>query len=498
MDPPLFPLFLDLRGRTVLVVGGGAVAARKAAPLLEAGADVRVVAPLLAPPLAEAARNARLRHIEGRFHPRWLDGAWLVVAATDDEAVNREVADAAAARRIWANIVDDGELSSAQMPARVRRGALQVAVSSGGAAPMLARHVREQLERQLDDSVGEPAALLGASRQRIRARYPRPAERRRFVDRVLAGEVPRLLRAGRRGQAHELFQAQLDAPLERSQGSVALVGAGPGDPGLLTLRALRLLNTADVIVHDALVSPEVLQLARRDAEFLDVGKRAGGKQTPQSQINETLLAHARAGRQVVRLKGGDPFVFGRGGEELEFLRQHDIAFEVVPGITAALACAAYAGIPLTHRGVSRSLRFLTARDCEGEVQLDWKALAAESQTLAVYMGVSSLAGFGARLLEHSMSPDTPFALVENGSRPEQRVVLGVLPNLAARARAEAVRTPALLIVGDVAVFAESLHWFGAPPSAAVSSPCAMRRSRERAGSRDDAWLESLEASPVAA
>ncbi len=459
----MFPLFLDLRGRTVLVVGGGAVAARKVDVLLQAGADILVVSPALVPALAELAEAGRLRHVEGRFQSSHLDDAWLVVAATDDDAVNGEVASAAQARRVWANIVDDGKSSSVHMPARVQRGDLQVAISSGGAAPMLARHVREQLEASLDPSLAALTALLGEFRQQIRARYPRTAARRRFFDRVLPGEVPELLRAGQVERARTSFQAQLEAPLDPGAGSVALVGAGPGDPGLLTLRALRLLNAADVILHDALVSPEVLQLARRDAEFIDVGKRAGSGQTAQAHIHEALLAHARAGRRVVRLKGGDPFVFGRGGEELEFLAGHGIRIEVVPGITAALACAAYAGIPLTHRGVSRSLHLLTARDCEGEAELDWGALARGGQTLAVYMGVASLASFASRLLEHGMAPALPFALVENGSRPGQRVILGSLSNLAERAQAENVRSPALLILGDVAAFAASLHWFGAAP-----------------------------------
>ena len=246
-------------------------------------------------------------------------------------------------------------------------------------------------------------------------------------------------------------------------GSVALVGAGPGDPGLLTLRALRLLNQADVILHDHLVSDDVLRLARRDAEFIDVGKQAGDHKTSQDRIHALMLEHARAGHRVVRLKGGDPFVFGRGGEELEFLRAHDIAFEVVPGITAALACAAYAGIPLTHREHAQSVRLVTAHGKESIDGLDWRALAQERQTLAVYMGVAGLDRLRTRLLAHGRDAATPFALIENGSRPEQRVVRGTLSNLPERAREEVVRSPALLILGEVAALAERLHWFGARP-----------------------------------
>jgi uroporphyrin-III C-methyltransferase/precorrin-2 dehydrogenase/sirohydrochlorin ferrochelatase len=249
------------------------------------------------------------------------------------------------------------------------------------------------------------------------------------------------------------------------KGSVALVGAGPGDAGLLTLRGLRLLNEADVILHDRLVSREVLALARRDAEFIEVGKEAGHHHVTQDGIHALMLEHAGAGRRVVRLKGGDPFVFGRGGEELEFLRAHGIVYEVVPGITAALACAAYAGVPLTHRDHSDSLRLLTAHSREGTDPPDWAALAAERQTLAVYMGVAALPRLQAKLLEHGRSPDTPFALVENGSRPQQRVITGQLLELAARAREHGVQSPALLILGEVAALAETLHWFGEPPLA---------------------------------
>ena len=248
-----------------------------------------------------------------------------------------------------------------------------------------------------------------------------------------------------------------------ASGSVVLVGAGPGDPGLLTLKALRALNEADVILHDRLVSTEVLDLARRDAERIEVGKQAGQHFTTQERIHALLLEHARAGRRVVRLKGGDPFIFGRGGEELEFLRKHDIPYEVVPGITAAIACAAYAGIPLTHRDHAQWVRFVTAHCGASLDTLDWHALAQERQTLAVYMGVAELESLRTRLVAHGRAADTPFALIENGSRPEQRVITGTLGELPERARAHAVRSPALLILGKVAAVAESLHWFGARP-----------------------------------
>jgi len=401
---------------------------------------------------------------------------WLAIAATDVAAVNRAVAEAGAARRIWVNVVDDVESSGFQVPAVVHRGPLQVAISSGGAAPMLARHLREKLETLLDESLGSLAELLARRRDAIRRRFPSLPARRRFFERLLAGPLQSLLRQGQGDIAEAMFDAALQQSIAPRQGSVVLVGAGPGDPGLLTLRALRVLNEADVILHDRLVAPEILALARRDAERIDVGKQAGGRQMKQSQTHALMLELAREGKRVVRLKGGDPFVFGRGGEELEFLRAHAISYEVVPGITAALACAAYAGVPLTHREHAQSLRFVTAHCKDSLDTLDWESLAASRQTLAVYMGVSGLETLRTRLLAHGCDPATPFALIENGSRPEQRVVVGTLSTLCERARAHEVRSPALLILGEVATLAEPLHWFGAPPLGAVDVAAELNRA----------------------
>ena len=466
VSAPLFPLFLDLSGRLVVVVGAGSVAARKIQPLLDAGAQVRVGALSHGSDVARWIADQRIEFIQGQFDDAWLDGAWLVLAATDDDDVNRQVAAAATLRHLWVNVVDDATLSAFHVPARIERGPLQVAISSGGGAPMLARHLRERLETEIDESFGPLAEMLSAARGRIRTRYPRPAERRAFFDELLAGPLPGLLRQGQHpAAAIELDRALDRLPARTTTGRVALVGAGPGDPGLLTLRALRVLNQADVILHDHLASDAVLQLARRDAQRIDVGKRARGHSTSQDDIHALMLHHARAGRRVVRLKGGDPFIFGRGGEELQFLRAHGIGYEVVPGITAALACAAYAGIPLTHREHAQSVRLMTAQRKETWQSVDWQALARDGQTLAVYMGVSELDTLRTQLLAHGQDPATPFALIENGSRPEQRVITGTLGNMPERARAEAVVSPALLVLGDVAALAAELHWFGDPPLA---------------------------------
>jgi uroporphyrin-III C-methyltransferase/precorrin-2 dehydrogenase/sirohydrochlorin ferrochelatase len=459
----LFPIFADLAGRRVLIVGGGAVAERKTALLLAAGAQVDIVAPALSGNLAQSAGEGRLVHRAQAFDETCLDGAWLVIAATDDAAVNAAVAAAATARRMLVNVVDDAKLSSFHVPAIVDRAPLTIAISSGGVAPMLARVARERIETLFDQSWGALAALLADMRARIRARYARVEPRRRFYEAVLRGPIAQLVRARRIDEA----RTALDAELERAEvrdtepGSVVLVGAGPGDPGLLTLHALRALNEADVILYDRLVSAEILDLARRDAERIDVGKIVGKHHTPQAAINALLVEHARMGKRVVRIKGGDPFIFGRGGEEIEYLRAHGVEYSIVPGITAAIACAAYAGIPLTHRDHAQSVRFATAHRRRSDSEAG--ELTAAGETLAIYMGVAEAVTLRDSLYADGWSPATPFAIVENGTRPQQRVLVGLLAELVECARAFDVHAPALLIVGDVASLAASNHWFGAAP-----------------------------------
>jgi uroporphyrin-III C-methyltransferase/precorrin-2 dehydrogenase/sirohydrochlorin ferrochelatase len=474
----LYPLFADLTGRPVLVVGGGAVGERKAAALLEAGAAVTVGALAFTPTLRAWIGSGRVAALEGAFEAAWLDGRWLVIAATGQPLLNRRIATLAAQRRIFANVVDDAALSSFHVPAVVDRAPLTVAISSGGDAPMLARLVRERLETLLEPALGPLAALAARLRGRIRERLPEASARRRFYEQLFAGPALSLLRRAQPALAEAEAERALATSTAATPGAVVLVGAGPGDPGLLTLAGLRALNEADVILHDRLVSAEVLALARRDAQRIEVGKEAGNHHTTQERIHALMLEHACSGRRVVRLKGGDPFVFGRGGEELEFLRAHGVPYEVVPGVTAALACAAYAGVPLTHREHAQSVRLLTAH-CRGSHDtLDWAALARERQTLAVYMGVSELGTLQERLLAHGRAANTPFALVENGSRPAQRVVTGALGRLATLAAAHDVRSPALLILGEVAALADRLAWFGEPPlgESTVDAPAEARRA----------------------
>lgn len=463
-----FPLFLNVRGRAVLVVGGGSVAARKIGLLRAAGARVTVGAPALDAELATLVERGELRWQRGEFDRNWLPHQTLVIAATDDRAVNAKVARGADALNIPVNVVDDPELSRFIVPAIVDRSPIVIAISSGGRAPVLARRVRAQLESVLDESLGQLADLAERFRGRAKQLFHSVSARRQFWERVFDSAVPSLIKARRQDEAERQVLALLNAaenpqPATSAQstaGHVSLVGAGPGDPGLLTLNALRALQQADVIVHDQLVSPAVLALARRDADLIDVGKKAGDHKTSQERINALLVELAQQGKRVVRLKGGDPFIFGRGGEELEQLRAHAVSFDVVPGITAALACGAYAGIPLTHREHAQSVRFVTAHCQQSQDSLDWPSLARDRQTVVFYMGVAQLATIRSQLLQHGRDGTTPFALIENGSRPEQRVVTGQLAELPEKAAAFAVKSPALLVVGEVAALADSLHWFG--------------------------------------
>jgi uroporphyrin-III C-methyltransferase/precorrin-2 dehydrogenase/sirohydrochlorin ferrochelatase len=456
-----FPLFADLEGRRVLVVGGGEVAERKIRLLVATGARVDVVAREVEEGIL--AQGERVHWTAREFDPAQIEGAALVVAATDDAELNARVSAAARERNVFANVVDDAARSSFIVPAIVDRSPLVIAISTAGVAPVLARLVRERIEATFDESWGRLAVLLQRWRGRIRQAVPDVATRRRFYEGVVRGGVANLVRGRREVDAERELERLLAAPASPHRGSVVLVGAGPGDPGLLTLNAVRALQSADVILHDRLVSEAVLELARRDATRVPVGKCARGPSVPQQRIHELMLEHARAGRRVVRLKGGDPFVFGRGGEELEFLAAHGIPFEVVPGITAALASGAYAGIPLTHRDHAQSLRFVTAHCGDSVDTLDWASLAAPRQTLALYMGIASLGRVAEQLQRHGRAGDTPVAIVENASRPEQRVTLATLDALGDVASRGHVASPALVIVGEVASLAATLSWYGVPP-----------------------------------
>ncbi|MGL6494036.1 siroheme synthase CysG [Aeromonas veronii] len=451
------PLFCQLQNKPVLIVGGGEVAVRKARLLLDAKAKITINAPHLEPQLMSWAEQGRLTVCAASFHPELLDGKWLVIAATNQQEVNHQVFHEANLRQIFCNVVDSPAHCSAIMPAIIDRSPLMVAISSAGAAPVLSRQLREKLEAMLPQHLGQLAALAGKLRERVKL-IPDKLARRRFWERLFSHD--RLARQLARGQqqAAEQSVAELLDEQPQSKGSVTLVGAGPGDAGLLTLSGLQQLQQADVVVYDRLVSQEVLALVRRDAERIFVGKEAGRHCVPQQAINQLLLEQAQLGKQVVRLKGGDPFIFGRGGEELETLAEAGIPFSVVPGITAASGCAAYSGIPLTHRDHAQRVQFITGHDKEGNIAQEWSALAAPRQTLVFYMGLAHAARIQDALQTHGMPGHTPVALVEQGTQLSQRVVRGELQQLAELARQ--VKSPSLIIIGSVVTLADKLDWYG--------------------------------------
>lgn len=460
-DRAYFAAFLDLRGKRAMVVGGGPVAALKAEVLLRSGARVTVVAPELCARLGELTLVGALRHEAKRFQPGDLVGTEITIAATDDPAVNESVSAAAKALRIPVNVADNAALSSFIMPSVIDRPPLQIAISTGGASPVLARKLRTLIESLLPFAYGKLAALAARFRAASKQRYPDPDARRRFWEDVMDGPVAEMMLAGREPQATAALERLLAAEpaRETSAGMVSLVGGGPGDPGLLTLRALQVMQRADILLYDHLIDKGILDLARRDAERVYVGKEADNHALPQEDINALMLRLARAGKRVVRLKGGDPYVFGRGGEEIATLAEAGVAFEVVPGITAACGAAAYAGIPLTHRDYAHSCVFVTGHLKDGTLDLDWDALARPQQTVVIYMGVRALAQLCEKLVAHGRGVDTPAALIERATLSRQRVVEGTLATLPAFAAAENVKPPALLVVGEVVRLRDKLAWF---------------------------------------
>jgi len=456
------PVFLNLRDRLALVVGGGAVAMRKVELLLKAHARVLVVAPVLHPELALYRDAGRIEHRAALFEPAHLVGVALAIAATDRPEVNRAVAAAGEARAVFVNVVDDAAASSCLMPAIVDRSPIIVAIGSAGQSPTLARRVRAQLEAMLPERLGELAGLAGRVRERVQRALPDINQRRAFWDRLFSSPVASKVFAGSMSEAEALLEAQLHAAsqahsangAQAARGEVYLIGAGPGDPDLLTLRALQLLQQADVVLYDRLVSDAVLARVRRDAERIFVGKRSGEHRATQQRIHALLLQYAARGLRVARLKGGDPFIFGRGGEELDVLAAAGVPVVVVPGITAALGAAAAAALPLTHRGEARAVTFVTAMG-EGAAALDWRSLAAPAQTVVFYMGVGQLARIVEHLHAHGAPLERAVAIVERATLPEQRVLGGTLRDIAERARSAGIGAPALLIVGEIAARAAS-------------------------------------------
>ena len=450
------PIFINVKGRLCLVVGGGEVAHRKASVLLDAGATIKAVAPEFS---GAFAGLPGIECVTGRFQPGHLDGAVLVIAATYDSAVNQEVSRLARARNIPVNVVDNPDLCTFIMPSILDRSPLIVAFSSGGASPVLARMLRGKLETLIPQGYSHLTAFCARLRNTVKGRITNPAKRRIFWENVLEGAIAEKVLVGDEAGAEAMLLSQLEDENVAQRGEVYLVGAGPGDPDLLTFRALRLMQKADVVVYDNLVSKPIVEMTRRDATRIFVGKKRADHTMPQEAINELLVRLARDGKRVVRLKGGDPFIFGRGGEEIETLAEHGIPFQVVPGITAASGVSTYAGIPLTHRDYAQSCIFVTGHLKDGSMNLDWDALARPKQTIVFYMGLHGLETICAKLVEHGLPGSTPVAIVQQGTTQNQRVITGTLATLPGIAQVEKPQAPTLIIVGGVVTLREKLAWF---------------------------------------
>ncbi|MEK9939559.1 MAG: siroheme synthase CysG [Methylotenera sp.] len=454
------PIFFNITDRLCVVIGGGDVATRKVSMLLKANAAVKLISPEICAELKALADANKIQFVQADYHSDALAGACMVIAATDDEAVNELVSLDAKALNIPVNVVDAPALCTFTMGSIIDRSPVVIAISSEGNAPVLARYIRSKIETMLPAAYGRIADIAGEFRDKVKVKFATTQLRRRFWENVLQGPLVERVLSGQEQAARELLQNLLDDNnVVSTQGEVFLVGGGPGDPDLLTFRALRLMQQCDVCVYDKLVSPEVMELVRRDAELIYVGKERDQHTMPQQEINELLASLAKQGKRVLRLKGGDPFIFGRGGEEIETLMQHGVPFQVVPGITAANGVSSYAGIPLTHRDYAQACLFITGHLKDGTLDLDWASMARPKQTVVIYMGLVGLAQICEQLIAHGVSPSMPVAVVQQGTTQRQRVVTATLQDLPQKVAEAALKAPCLTIIGEVVHLREKLNWF---------------------------------------
>ena len=454
------PIFFQIKNRPCLVVGGGSIAARKVALLRKAQAAVTVVSPELCDELRKLKDDGLIQFHQREFQDDDLGSCVLVIAATDQRAVNQHVSELAQERRLLVNVVDNPDLCSFIMPSIIDRSPVVIAVSTGGSSPVLARLIRTRLEGSIPAAYGRLGKLVEGFRDKVKAAFPNVESRRGFWENILQGPVAEMVFTGHEKEARQMLANAIaeQSANPKMPGEVYLVGAGPGDPDLLTFRALRLMQQADVVVYDRLVSPAIMEMVRRDAEIVYVGKERDKHTMQQENINQLLVRLAKEGKRVLRLKGGDPFIFGRGGEEIELLAQEGVAFQVVPGITAANGCSAYAGIPLTHRDYAQSCVFVTGHLKDGSVDLNWKALAHPNQTVVFYMGLHGAPTLCKEMVAHGLPASTPVALVEQGTTPQQRVLIATLDTLLDVIKNEDIKPPTLIIVGEVVTLHDKLKW----------------------------------------
>jgi uroporphyrin-III C-methyltransferase/precorrin-2 dehydrogenase/sirohydrochlorin ferrochelatase len=457
-----FPITVQMKDRLCLIVGGGEIATRKLTHVLKADAKVVLISRKFSNKIIELEKEGRVSLIYGSFDESILDkqilrDLYLIIAATDNNKINKRVSKMAQSHSIWVNVVDDLELSTFIMPAVIDRSPLLIAVSSSGVSPVLARMIREKIEWLLPKSLGKLLKKLKQIRPEVKKKFSDIKQKRNFsewfIESALADE------SHLSDTTVVNFNNYQKNNLKQNEGKVYLVGAGPGDAELLTVKALKLLQKADVVLHDALVSDEVLDCVRRDATLVSVGKRSGKHSVKQETTNQLMVEYAKQGLSVVRLKGGDSFIFGRGGEELEYLVEHSVQFEVIPGITAASGCTSYAGIPLTHRDHSQSVRFVTAHEKEASDSVDWQSLAVKNQTLVFYMGLMKNEKIVSSLTAHGLSPETPTAIIQQGTTKNQRTVITRLIDLSHAIEHYAIKAPALIVIGEVVQLSTKLNWF---------------------------------------
>jgi len=454
----IFPISLKLQQQPCLIVGGGHIAYRKAVLLHKAGAVIHIIAPDIDANLLQLVEESQGQYIQALYPAQiQLNDYRLVIAATDDYAVNTQVFEDCEALKILVNSVDDPPHCRFMVPAIVDRSPLVISVASNGTSPVLSRQIRTQLETSIPHGMGKLAEFSGKWRAAVKAKISNPDERRVFWEDLYASPLKEQVFHDNLAEADRLIEQAL-LEWKTPKGEVYLVGAGPGDPELLTLKALRLMQQADVVIYDRLVSPAIMELCRRDATKIYVGKARSNHAVPQEGINALLVEYASKGQRVCRLKGGDPFIFGRGGEEIQELFAAGVPFQVVPGITAASGCSAYAGIPLTHRDYAQSVRFLTGHLKEGSPELPWDELVYQNQTLVLYMGLVGLEKICEKLIEHGQRPDMPVALISKGTTPEQKVVVGTLADIASKVEKNHIQAPTLTIIGDVVSLREQLQW----------------------------------------
>ena len=454
------PIFVQIKQRPCLVVGGGSIAARKVALLRKAQGEVTVVSPELCDELNALLAEGKIQHKSKTFSAEDMDDCVIVIAATNQRDVNEQVSALANEKKLPVNVVDNPDLCSFIMPSIIDRSPVQIAISTGGASPVLARLIRTKLEGMIPAAYGRLGALVEGFRDKVKTNFPNVESRRSFWENILEGSVAELVFSGHEDDARKLLDKTIDEKAAEPElpGEVFLVGAGPGDPDLLTFRALRLMQQADVVVYDRLVSPAIMEMVRRDAEIVYVGKERDKHTMQQENINQLLVRLAKEGKRVLRLKGGDPFIFGRGGEEIELLAQEGIAFQIVPGITAASGCSSYSGIPLTHRDYAQSCVFVTGHLKDGSVDLNWKALAHPNQTVVFYMGLHGAPTLCKEMVAHGLPASTPVALVEQGTTPQQRVYTATLDTLLDTIKSKDIKPPTLIIVGEVVTLHDKLKW----------------------------------------